>query len=298
MKTFKNIVVATDFSDASLIAYQYAHRLASRFQATLKVVHAFQVFVNPARPDLSDLTPNIAPSIAELQLINEKRMSDFISETMDMPISDVLTASQVKVTTEVKLGFAPDCLIEISNDPSVDLLVLGTSGDKSWFDRLLGSVAVEVSQNAQCPVLLVPQKADFQGIHNILYGASDDSAKPKTLRVAVDLAKYFTSSLHFLHVNADSNDELKEPTRHFFNHYIKEYAPNMTHTINSVKAKSVMSGIWSYSSKHDIDLVVVVCHHRGFWEAFNHHSVSKDLSLHTRLPILFLYSDVKHHPPV
>ncbi len=294
MKTFKNIVVATDFSDASLVAYHYAHRLASRFQASIKVVHAFQIFVNAARPDLVEFSP----TIGELQMLNEERMSNFIQETNDITDSDTLVASRVKVDTEVKLGFAAGMLIEISKDPSVDLLVLGTSGEKNWFDRLLGSVSVEVSQGAHCPVLLVPQKADFQGFRNILYGASDDSAKPKTLRIAVDWAKYFMSSLHFVHVNTESNDEMKEPIRYFFNHYIQQYAPNIPYSINSVEAESVMKGLWTYSSKKEIDLVVVVSHHRDFWDRFNHHSVSKDLSLHTQLPILYLYSDEKHQPPL
>lgn len=294
MKTFKNIVVATDFSDASLVAYHYAHRLASRFQADLKVVHTFQIFVNAARPELTEF----APSISELQTLNEGRMAHFISETNDLPEGDTLVASKVKVTTEVQVGFAGEYLIELSKDPSVDLLVLGTAGEKNWFDRLLGSVSVEVSQGAHCPVLLVPQKADFQGIHNILYGVSDDSAKPKTLRIVVDWAKYFKSNLHFVHVETSSNDELKEPIRHFFSHYIEQYAPSTTHSIKSIQAPSAMNGLWKYSSKNDIDLVVVVSHHRDFWERFNHHSVSKDLSLHTKLPILYLYSDAKRHPPV
>lgn len=293
MKTFKNIVVATDFSDASRIAYHYAHRLASRFQASLKVVHAYQVFVNPSRPELNEYTP----SIAELQTLNEQRMSDFIHETEEVLGSDTIVVSHVPVTTEVKMGFTPDVLIEISKDPSVDLLVLGTSGEKKWFDRLLGSVAVEVSQSAQCPVLLVPQKADFQGIHNILYAASDDSAKPRTVRIAVDWAKYFMACLHFVHINVEPKDELTEPMRFFFRNYINEYAPDLPHDVASVTSKSVMAGIWNYAHKHNMDLVVVVSHHRGFWESFNHHSVSKDLSLHTRLPILYLYSDVKNHPP-
>ena len=293
MKTFKNIVVATDFSDASLIAYHYAYRLASHFQASIKVVHAFQIFVNAARPDLVEFSP----TIGELQTLHEEHMANFVKEANDIPQSDTLVASRVKVDTEVKLGFAAEMLIEISKDPSVDLLVLGTVGEKDWFDRLLGSVSVEVSQGAHCPVLLVPEKADFQGFKNILYAVSEDSAKSETLRVAVDWAKYFMSNLHFVHVKTESNDEMKEPTSYFFSHYIKEYAPDMPYSINSVEAKSVMNGLWTYSSKKEIDLVVVVSHHRDFWDRFNHHSVSKDLSLHTQLPILYLYSDVKHEPP-
>lgn len=293
MKTFKNIVVATDFSDASFVAYQYAHRLANRFQASLKVVHAYQIFINAARPEMNDYMPD--PS--ELQKINEERMANFIQENDAAPSSDMLVASRVKVTTEVKMGFAPDTLIEISKDPSVDLMVLGTSGEKNWFDRLLGSVAVEVARQAYCPVLLVPMKADFTGIHDILYAAAYDSAKPKTLELITDWAKYFTSKLHFVHVEVTQTDELRKSAKHFFENYVEQNTPDLPYAIESVESKSVMDGLWDYSSKNDVDLVVVVSHHRDFWSSFNHHSVTKDLSLHTHLPILFLRSDVKSHPP-
>ncbi len=293
MKTFKNIVFATDFSDASIAAFHYAQRLASHLQASLNVVHAFEIFYNPARPQLSEY----GPTISELKDINMKLMDKFIQETSSISDGDTLVATKVNMTTEVQVGIAAEYLIELSQDPSVDLLVLGTSGEKNWFNRLLGSVSVEVSQGAHCPVLLVPQKADFNGIQNILYGASEDSAKPETLQIAVDLAKYFKSSLHFLHVNTEDHDELKESTRYFFNHYIEQHAPSMPHALSSVKAQSAMKGIWRYSSKNAMDLVVIVSQHRDFWEKFNHHSVSKDLSLHTRLPILYLYSDAKRHEP-
>ncbi len=295
MITFKNIVIATDFSDESLIAYHYAHRLASHFQASLKVIHAFQIFVNTARPELTELA---TPSISDLQKLNEDRMLEFIQQMNNSLDSETLVATQVNVTTEVKVGFAAECLIEISKDPSVDLLVLGTSGEKNWLDRLLGSVSVEVSQGAHCPVLLVPQKAVFRGIRHILYGVSQESAKPNTLRITVDWAKYFQSKVHFVHVDTDSHDGLQETTRHFFIHYIDQYAPDLPYSLSAINATSVMKGLWGYSVKNEVDLVVVVSHHRDFWERFNHHSVSKELSLHARLPILYLYSDEKHHPPV
>ena len=291
---FKNIVVATDFSDASLVAYLYAHRLASRFQASLKVVHAYQIFVNAARPEIVDYMPD--PN--EMQKFYEERMARFIRETDDIPDGNTLVRSRVKVTTEIKMGFAPNVLIEISKDPSVDLIILGTSGEKNWLDRLLGSVAVEVARDARCPVLLVPINADFKGIYHIVYAASRDSAKPKTAGLVIDWARHFHSTLHFVHVNMVAEIEFTRSTKGFFENYMAHYASDMPHTIESFDAKTVMDGLWRYSSQNSGDLLVVVSKQRGFWENLNHHSVSKDLSLHTHLPILFLHSEDKNHPPV
>jgi nucleotide-binding universal stress UspA family protein len=48
MKTFKNILLATDFSEASDGAIAEAVRLAKESGAVLTVTHAFQVPVSPS----------------------------------------------------------------------------------------------------------------------------------------------------------------------------------------------------------------------------------------------------------
>jgi nucleotide-binding universal stress UspA family protein len=60
MKTFKNIVLATDFSKASLNAYHYAREIAGHFGATLTVVHAFEIPLDPIMPDYVVAMPSIA----------------------------------------------------------------------------------------------------------------------------------------------------------------------------------------------------------------------------------------------
>ena len=45
---FRTIVVATDFSDASVLALEYARVLAGRFDAELRIVHVVDI-PSPAR---------------------------------------------------------------------------------------------------------------------------------------------------------------------------------------------------------------------------------------------------------
>jgi nucleotide-binding universal stress UspA family protein len=47
MTTFNNIVLATDFSDSSINAYNYARHLAQHFGATLTVVHVYDMPISP-----------------------------------------------------------------------------------------------------------------------------------------------------------------------------------------------------------------------------------------------------------
>lgn len=291
MKILKNIIVATDFSEASRVAYEYGLDLANRLNAALKVVHAYQPFVSTSHIEMMD----VGPDLSDLQTFNEERMARFVQEAED---GTTLVKNRVKITTSTQLGFAPDVLVRLSKDPSVDLLILGTSGEKDWLDRLLGSVSVEVSRKAHCPVLLVPKNADFMGIHNILYAAALDSANPRAIRLMMDWTQYLKSSLHFVHVGIGETEVSQRALKSLFDTYIKQYSPDFLYSFTALDYKNILQGLWDYSDRNDVDMLVVVSYHRDFWESLKHHSISKDMALRTHLPILFIHSDISTPPPV
>lgn len=293
MKTFKNIIVATDFSESSETAYRYARQIASHLNATLTVVNVYEL------PVLDPSMPNsyaYMPSIDELQKSAEMRLSNFIRETDD-DNGTTMVASRVKVKTEAHIGFPADKLIELSEKPSTDLLILGTVGEQGWLTKLFGSVAIKVMREANCPVLLVPQEAAYKNIHHILYAASPESASNKTVSMTIDFAKHFVSAIHFVHIDAVFENP-KSDSRLLFTRLLDEKAPNLPYTIENVINMSVGEGVRDYCLKNKVDLVVSVTHHRKFWDSFIHHSITKDLAWQAHLPILCLHTDDKVQPPV
>jgi nucleotide-binding universal stress UspA family protein len=293
MKTYKNIIVATDFSESATTAYHYARQMASRLNASLTVVNVYEM------PIIDPTVPNYyayLPSIDELQKTAEIRLSNFIRETDDDNGTTII-ASRVKVKTEAHIGFPASKLIELSENPSTDLMILGTVGEQGWLTKLFGSVALKVMQEAQCPVLLVPQQAEYKNIHHILYAASPESASKKTINLAIDFAKHFVSAIHFVHIDAVFQDE-KANTPRLFKRILTEKEQNLPYTIETEVAMSVGEGVSSYCLKNQVDLVVSVTHHRKFWDSFVHHSVTKDLVWQAHLPILCLHTDDKVQPPV
>jgi nucleotide-binding universal stress UspA family protein len=291
MKTFKHIVVATDFSESSANAYRYARQVAARFGATLKVVHIYEIPVNPSHPEYF----NFMPSLEELENTAKQRLANFISES-DEGNNTTVVASRIKVTSEALIGFPADRLIELSKDPSVDLLILGTYGEHGLMDRIFGSVSVKVASEAYCPVLLIPEDADYTGIHHALYAASFDSITGKEISVAIDFAKYFVSALHFVHVDTGKT-EAKPYDRLALKRLLEQKAPKLPYSLDSIEAKSIADGIYQYSLKNEVDVIMTVTRHRNFWESLTHHSVTKDLTWRAELPILCLHSDDQIQPP-
>jgi nucleotide-binding universal stress UspA family protein len=153
MITLKHILVATDFSEASDAACAYGRELASRFGATLHVLHVVQTF-----PPGAFGTEGFSVIGPELQQQMEgdarRRLKDLVLDAYD---------GGPAITPAVVTAAAPAAaIIEYANEYRVDLIVMGTHGRGAFAHLLMGSVAERVVRLAACPVLTVKQpERDF-----------------------------------------------------------------------------------------------------------------------------------------
>jgi nucleotide-binding universal stress UspA family protein len=283
MTTFNNIVLATDFSDSSINAYNYARHLAQHFGATLTIVHVYDM---PISPETLDYLA-VMPSPSDLERAVQERMSNFLGSHD----GKVTTHIRMKTKALLGMGFPQDTLVEHSKNPLCDLLILGTKGGGNWLDKLLGTVAIGVMQKAHCPVLIVPKEARYSGIHQALYATSPEEQSEKHIRLALDFAQYFATKLHFIHVDAVFEDPKKDHSHELFKRILAERGMFAPYSIESVPAVTISEGINDYCLSNRMDLMIAVTHHRRFWDDLAHYSVTKELAWHTHLPILCLHSD-------
>lgn len=138
MAVFENVLVATDFSEASRPALDLAIALA-REPARLHVVHVCEV---PAYVDLATPVDLVTP----LTEADQKRLDDLMASVRaEHPDADGL----------LRVGVAWEQILEAAADVGADLVVLGTHGRRGLAHALLGSVAERVVRLASAPVLTV-----------------------------------------------------------------------------------------------------------------------------------------------
>jgi nucleotide-binding universal stress UspA family protein len=283
MTTFNNIVLATDFSDSSINAYNYARHLAQHFGATLTVVHVYDM---PISPETLDYLA-VMPSPSDLERAVQERMSNFLGSHD----GKVTTHIRIKTKALLGMGVPEDTLVEHSKNELTDLLIVGTKGGGNWIDKILGTVAIDVMQKAHCPVLLIPKEAKYTGIHQALFATSPDVHAEKNVRLALDFAQYFATKLHFIHVDAVFEDPKKDNSHEMFKRILAERGMFAPYSIESVTASTVSEGVNDYCLRNRMDLMIAVTHHRRFWDDLIHYSVTKEMAWHTHLPILCLHSD-------
>jgi len=144
---FHHLLVAVDYSDASVEALRLADHLARRDDARLTVCH-----VLPMPAMVSPLFPHyVAMPDTETHRASELNAA----ERLEQLVRENTPRSPEAYQILVLWGDAASRIIEVAEQKGADLLVLanrGTGGLARW---ALGSVAAHVAAHARCPVLLV-----------------------------------------------------------------------------------------------------------------------------------------------
>jgi len=132
----KNILLATDFSDASDVAMTFALELARPLDATVHLVHVYTV--------LNDRN-SASYSKVELEQRSQQRLQALASTCSGSTrVGSVLT----------RFGDPGPTILITAEQLAVDMIVLGTHGRRGVEHFLLGSVAEQVVKQAKCPVLI------------------------------------------------------------------------------------------------------------------------------------------------
>jgi nucleotide-binding universal stress UspA family protein len=138
---FKTVVVATDFSDQSELALEYARVFAKRFGASLRVLHVVEI---PVVLSAEVPLPDVALLADEVVLEAKIRMG----RTLDrLPESTVIG--------QVLVGHPAEAIVQYAADHQADVIVMGTHGRSGIAHFFVGSVAERVIRSAPCPVFTV-----------------------------------------------------------------------------------------------------------------------------------------------
>ena len=144
MKSFSTILFATDFSENSELAFDYALTLARQFSARIALVHVINEPV--------DLRGFYVPHISFDNL--EKEIEEGAAKMMATFCRTKL-GDFTDFETRICTGVPYEEILKQASEFNASLIVLGTHG-RSGLDHLLfGSTAERVVRQSTCPVLTV-----------------------------------------------------------------------------------------------------------------------------------------------
>jgi nucleotide-binding universal stress UspA family protein len=169
------IVVGYDGSTGSQSALRWATAEAVRTMAPLRLVQAFELVII-TRPSPGHIVP--------LEAVRTARQTGLDS------VAENIRLHHPGLTVETRLvgGPAAAALIEAAEDAR--MVVLGSRGLGGWSGLLVGSVAVQVTTHAQCPVVVIPheQRPHAHQGPTVVVGVDGSKASAKAIDFAFEQA--------------------------------------------------------------------------------------------------------------
>ena len=147
-RSWKRILVPTDFSDPSTEALATAVAFAQLSEAKLDLVHV-AVEANFVLPPPVDLAPVPIDMSAVMARVNDSLAAEEAR----------VRAAGLSCESAVLVGRPDTEIVARASATGAHLIVMGTHGRSGLAHALLGSIAERVVQHAPCPVLIVPRRA-------------------------------------------------------------------------------------------------------------------------------------------
>ncbi len=194
MLDIKKILVPTDFSSGSRVAYGFASSLAEKTGALVDFIH-----VIPSLKYLSDSLKTLGvPFDMEKDLYPHlvEKAKKMCEDDIQQHVPELSRGKSI-----VMIDRKPsEDLIEIANDSQYDIVVMGARGAHD--DGLLkwGSITERVIRYSNIPVLSMSDKFPENGIRRILLPTDFSEISLRGLQHAITLAALYDSELTIFHV--------------------------------------------------------------------------------------------------
>ena len=213
------------------------------------------------------------------------------------------------VVCEVAVGSPSREILRTAEEQQAELIVVGSRGRGEVRSAVLGSVSASVAQNAPCPVVVAPPKADAEGASAgsrsaVVCGVEDAEHDAPTLMLASELAERLDGTLHGVHAYSESPIAAGAP-------FAPALAPAALPPATDLEASgeqmldhamsragvcgelSVMAGdpteaLIQAAQERDARLIVVGSHSRGRIAAALVGSVSRRLASRATTPVVVL----------
>jgi nucleotide-binding universal stress UspA family protein len=150
MRTFKNILVPTDFSEPAEQATEMAISLASKFDAKLTLLHVHSI------PTTYGYGAGLYWPVDDLAREAQKALDNALGKVHERyaRVDAVLETSRA-VDAVLETGNASERILAVAKERAADLIVMGTHGRRGLTHIFLGSVAEKVVRRSPVPVLTV-----------------------------------------------------------------------------------------------------------------------------------------------
>ena len=270
----KRILVPTDFSGCANNAVNFAVQTAKILPVEVAILHAFKT---KGKIHLNYMGVN--------EELNERA-----NKLSQLKLS-IEETEGVVVTTYIFTDTLMGAILKVSEDKNVDLVVMGTLGESGIKQKVWGSNTSAIIGNSKVPVIVIPYEYEWKKPKNILIATNHFEKEPAILNFLFELANLYKAKMQvavFTNEDDDNTITLLEHTRkteEYEKMLKKKYKEEML-TATHLVGKEFEVTLEDYIGQNKIDILAMVTYQRSLWARISHPSKTKQMSYHTKIPLL------------
>lgn len=272
----KKILFPTDFSKAAEKAFIYALHLANQLEAAITTLHTYE------KPDVGDfvMPASLANFYEGLDWNEFENYQKAVPNLRQVAIDNGL--GHIDINHALVEGATVQVITNVVESENYDLIVMGTGGASVLKEIFVGTLAGEVMENAACPVIVVPEKAVFDGrIDKIGVTIEYSKEDIKVLDKVLDLAKALNTSVEAIHIDIAHTGDLT----HTIDDFKEMYKAHHFLSFVELPGDNIVEATATYAEKNNIDILVMVTHKRNFWQELFNFSHAKQMTYQHEIPV-------------
>lgn len=282
----KTILLLTDFSRKADHAADVALAIATRLNAQILLYNAFVV------PELVPIAGTALLPDGNAQMIEDdsssrlrklaQRLKAKIDEAPDLPFKPPVFCLN-------EAGTIADNITGLVKKKQIWMVVMGTKGDNGISNFLFGSNAFSAIDKANCPVLLIPEKAEMKKVNKIALATDLQISNIKSAEFLAEFAEGLLSEIVIAHVSP--NGEIDDGNHQDAKQFVKQLMTQLHHVNSSyqdIQGDEVERRLEEFSLNEQVDILAVIHRRYNLIERIFHSSTTKVLIRHSKVPLLVL----------
>ena len=269
----KNILFATDFSKNAENALPFAIDITRRSKGVLSLLHVFET--QPMAP------VNIFTSRQETESLAAESMRSAAMARLDKIAEDHLEGIQYRCITEE--GAVHEGITKAVLKNEISLLVMGTQGQTAERGLFMGSVTKGIIKNSACPVLAIPEKANFTSISTIVYATDLHRDESHVVDYLIRFAKLYDATVVIMHIDHEESEKQWSLDKL---HEIIDATDYGRIAYKEIIAEDVSNGINAYIDERQPDVIAMTRNTHTLFDSISHSSLTKEMLMHTDIPLL------------
>ena len=271
------ILYATDYSENSIAALKYAHKMSSKINANLLAVHIFDY------PTL--LGTQVKGSSPDLKQDALKEQNEKLEDFCKKHLGDNLDKMNISVEA-IQDKSAVNGIISKAEKIQSLLIVTGMKGTSKLRRLIMGSTARGLIAEAPYPVLTIPADASYNEISTIVYATDFQEEDLGAINKLAEIAEPLNAKIQIVHVSP-VKERIEKDEKKVIKEKIKKHIKYQNLELDILYSDDIFNELKIYFGKNNADIIAMLERESSSYtsEVF-YQTLVKKMKSYGRIPLM------------